>query len=93
MADPGGARGGGPLALRYNEVSGNIEMRISNDPNFIGAVWEPMNPDKPWTLADGPAGVYTVFAQFHDGAGNKSYVVHDTIEYVPTTIYLPVINR
>ena len=76
LAEPASARGGGPLALRYNEISAEIEMRISNDPSFTGAVWEPLDPEKPWTLANGPAGVYIVYAQFRDGAGNESFVVH-----------------
>jgi len=83
---------GGPLALKYNEVSASIEMRISNDPSFAGAVWEPLMPEKPWVLAPGPSGVYTVFVQFRDGALNESFVVNDSIEYI-AAIYLPMVPK
>jgi hypothetical protein len=90
---PASARGGGPLALRYNEVSAAIEVRISNDASFTGAAWEPLAQDKMWTLAPGPAGIRTVYAQFRDGAGNESLVVLDSILYNPIISYLPVITR
>ena len=92
MADPASG-GGGPLALQYNEISANIEMRLSNDPSFTGAVWEPLTQEKPWTLAAGPAGVRFVYAQFRDSALNESLVVHDTILYTGQTIYLSLIRR
>jgi hypothetical protein len=92
-AQSANAHMGGPLALRYNEVSANIQMRISNVPNFIGANWEPLVTEKPWMLPFGPAGVYTVYVQFKDGAGNESFVVIDTIDYAPPTIYLPLLRR
>jgi hypothetical protein len=82
---------GGPLALKYNEVSGNIEVRISNDPTFAGVVWVPLVVDVPWVLGPGGKGIYTVFAQFRDGAGNESFVVIDTIEYL-APVYLPLIR-
>ncbi len=82
---------GGPLALKYNVVSGNIEMRISNDPSFAGAVWEPLMPEKPWTLASGALGVHTVFIQFRDGALNESFVVNDSIEV--SGVYLPMVPK
>jgi hypothetical protein len=92
MADPASG-GGGLLALQYNEISANIEMRISNDPSFTGAVWEPLMQEKPWTLAAGPSGVRFVYAQFRDGAGNESFIILDTIEYTGQTIYLSLIRR
>ncbi len=82
---------GGPLALKYNVVSGNIEMRISNDPSFAGAVWEPLMPEKPWTLASGALGVHTVFIQFRDGALNELFVVNDSIEV--SGVYLPMVPK
>ena len=91
-AQSANAHMGGPLALKYNEVSGNIQVRISNDPAFTGAVWEPLVPEKPWVLAPGPRGTYWVFTQFRDGAGNESFVVNDSIEYTPA-LYLPQVLR
>jgi hypothetical protein len=94
MADPVSASPGGWLALQYNQVSANIQMRVSNDPvQLASQAWVPMQSELPWTLANGPAGTYTVFAQFRDGALNESFVVHDTIEYMLATFYLPVISR
>jgi len=93
-AQSANAHMGGPLALQFNEVSGNIEMRISNSPSFAGAVWETLAPEKPWTLASGPSGVYTVFIQFRDGALNQSFVVNDTIEYLTSLqVYLPMLAK
>ena len=92
LPTPTSARGGGPLAVKYNEISGSIQMRISNDPSFTGAVWEPLMQEKPWTLPYGQGGVSFVYVQFRDGAGNESFIVHDTIVYFPN-IYLPLIRR
>jgi hypothetical protein len=81
------------LALEYNEVSGNIQMRISNDPSFTGAVWEPLIQEKQWILAGGPGGVRIVYAQFRDGAGNVSFTTYDAIQYYPLINYLPAIIK
>ncbi len=81
------------MALRYNEISANIEMRIANEPSFTGAIWEPLKQEKPWILSNGPIGVYIVYVQFRDGVGNESFIVNDTIMYTPPTIYLPIIKR
>jgi len=97
MADPASSNTGGPLALSYNEVSGSVQVRISNEPSFTGAVWKPLTQEKLWTLAAGPAGIRFVYAQFRDGALNESLVVHDTIlytgPYIYHTNYLPVTRR
>ena len=93
LAESANAHMGGPLALKYNEVSGNIHMRISNKPNLANAVWEPLTPEKPWTLPAGPAGAYTVFVQFRDGAGNESFVVSDTIIYTLPSMFIPLTRR
>jgi hypothetical protein len=93
MADPASGGTGGVLALQYNIQSGNIQMRVSNDPvQLASQSWVPLQSEIPWTLANGPAGEYIVYAQFKDGAGNESYVVYDTIDYVPN-IYIPIIRR
>ncbi len=94
MAQSANAHLGGPLALRYNTISGNVEMRISNDPSFAGAAWEPLAWQKPWTLGGAEAGIYRVYAQFRDGAGNESWTAFDDILLLPAyTIYLPYVSR
>lgn len=91
-AESANAHLGGPLALKYNTVSGNVEMRISNDPSFAGASWEPLAAEKPWNLTDSAPGVYRVYAQFRDAAKNESFIVYDDIILEPKT-YLPIILR
>ena len=48
-----------------------VEMLISNDPGFAGAVWEPFATSKAWTLAG--SGLQFVYAQFRDSADNESF--------------------
>jgi hypothetical protein len=85
--------GGGPLALAYNTVSGGVQMRISNDPAFTGAQWEPLAAVKPWVLVDTPSSVSRVYAQFRDLALNESLVVWDDIELRLNHLYLPIISK
>jgi hypothetical protein len=49
-----------------------VEMLISNDPGFAGAVWEPFATSKSWTLA-GSSGLQFVYARFRDSADNVSF--------------------
>ena len=92
MADAVRSAGSDPLALRTNTVGGGVQMRISNDPFLAGAAWEPLAFEKPWTLGESDTGVYAVFAQFRDAAGNESYVIHDDIRLV-SFVYLPLLLR
>lgn len=81
MASSSNAGLGNALAREINVVSGDVEMRIANEPTFDGVSWEPFASTKAWTLNDAPPGTlaHTVFAQFRDGADNESYVVSDDI--------------
>ena len=90
-AESANAHQGGPLAVIYDTASGNVEMRISNDPAFTGAAWEPLVEHKPWTLGSASASVYRVYAQFRDAAHNESLVVYDDIVILQT--YLPLVMR
>ena len=72
------------------ENPGDVEMRISNDPSFEGAAWEPLAFEKPWVLA-GKGPIAWVYAQFRDGAGNKSLVISDDILMDLRFSYLPFI--
>ena len=75
-----------------NEISGGVEMKISNDGSFASTDWEPYSFTKAWTLGDPEGGVFQVYAQFRDAAGNESLVVWDRINDAGT-IYLPVVFR
>lgn len=46
-----------------------IQMKVSNDPELIGASWEPFNTMKSWTLLPGE-GLRTVYVLFKDAAEN-----------------------
>ena len=85
----------GAVATRWtralNEVSGGIEMRLSNDGSFVRIPWEPLTFHKPWTLGDSDSEVYRVYAQFRDAAGNLSLVVYDDIRM--WQVYLPLVMR
>jgi hypothetical protein len=75
-----------------NEISGDIEMRISNDASFAGVPWEPYSFNKDWILGDSDSDTYQVYAQFRDAAGNNSIVVWDQIRY-GNKVYLPIVLR
>ncbi|MCB0098202.1 MAG: hypothetical protein KDE46_20865, partial [Caldilineaceae bacterium] len=62
-----------------NQVSGGVEMRISNDPTMAGAEWEPFAQTKAWTLECNDGEMCIVYAQFRDAAENESLIVADSI--------------
>jgi hypothetical protein len=92
LAESANAHRVGLLALMYNEVSAGIEMRISNDPSFAGAQWQPLAQFVNWHLAPGPNLNKQVYAQFRDAALNESLIVWDDILFTPA-IYLPILRR
>jgi hypothetical protein len=59
------------VTLTIAATPDTVEMMISNDPGFAGAVWEPFATSKSWTLAG--SGLQVVYAQFRDGADNVSF--------------------
>jgi hypothetical protein len=80
---------GAAVTLRLNaadDVSGVAGMRLSNQPNFAGASWEPYASTRPWNLASGTS----VYVQFRDYAGNisQTYVASQQ-----TAVYLPMLWR
>jgi hypothetical protein len=86
----------GAVANRWsqalNEVSGDVQMRLSNDESFAGVAWEPLAFHVPWTLGDSATVVHRVYAQFRDGAGNVSTVVYDDIIFAGKA-YLPIVVK
>ncbi len=73
------------VTLQLDKGSNNLvnQMRISEDPLFSGAVWEPYSTTKTWTLSPG-FGTKTVYVQFRDSNGQLSNVFNDKIEYSGT---------
>lgn len=55
----------------------SVEMMISNDPGFGGAVWQPFQAETTWTLSSGE-GWKTVYVKTRDGLG-RTVVAADTI--------------
>jgi hypothetical protein len=81
--------------LNFNEI---VEMRLSNSPDFIGAVWEPFQATgKLWQLDPStPSGsIATVYAELRnvDGTPAEGPAIGNIRYLPPTTIYLPVIIR
>jgi len=81
MADSSNSGLGNALSKEINVVSGDVEMRVANEPSFDGVEWEPLAYEKAWTLRTIPSQspVHTVYAQFRDGVGNESMVTSDDI--------------
>ena len=92
VATPFGIQTKGPIQRTIKEVNEDIEMRISNDPSFSGAVWEPFAPEKPWTLGETPGNIGTVHAQYRDAAGNESAIVVDNIRLVTALRVAPMVS-
>ena len=81
------------LSRRLNEVSGGIQMKISNDPNLVGAVWQPLAQEVPWTLSCPGLSQCRVYIQFKDAAGNESSIVEDDIYLNQVSLFLPYVTR
>ena len=64
---------------------------------MAGAEWEPIVPQRGWTLTCEIGETCTVFAQFRDAAGNESLIINDFITLEGVTLdqqlFLPMINR
>ncbi len=90
LATSSNPNSGSLIAAAYNEISADIKIRVSNDPSFSNAEWQPLVGELPWELNPGSTGVYSVYMQFRDGAGNNSLVIWDQIIY-QGGIYLPLI--
>ncbi len=74
------------------------EVRISNDPSFTGATWQPYSETVSWTLAStlSQGDVAEVYAKFRDAALNESPdVAGDSILFEGEVhlVYLPLVLR
>ena len=55
-----------------------MEVQVSSEPTFTGAVWETFQQDRAWSLEPGE-GNKSVFVRFRDIAGNLTQAVSDNI--------------
>ncbi|MEZ4663568.1 MAG: hypothetical protein R2911_39000 [Caldilineaceae bacterium] len=57
----------------HANVTGAVEMQLSNDNNFNAAIWRPYAPTQSWTLSSPSQTLLTlqVFARFRDAQGNQ----------------------
>ena len=92
LSTPASASWLSSLQEQINEISAGIEMRISNSPDFSGAVWQPLTQYVPWQLQAGPNLSKVVYIQFRDAAQNESLVFWDDITYTPR-MFLPVLAK
>jgi hypothetical protein len=93
MPSPGSAATIADRWMAANEVSGAVEMRISNDSTMAGAAWEPLAATVNWVLDGDPGDMCYVYAQFRDGVENESIVIFDAILLEPLKVYLPTILK
>jgi len=67
-------------------------MRVSNDPFFAGAVWEPYAETRSWQLQGSWGSPAHVYVQFRDAAGNQSGIAGDGV-LLAQRVYLPLVLR
>ena len=83
-----------PRMIPFQQPSGDVQMRFSNDPLTLEtADWEPLADELPWTLECAAGELCVVYGQFRDGAGNESLVVDDVILLDLLEVYLPLTLR
>ena len=83
---------------RPGDGPGALMMRVSNDPEFEGAAWQPYDATvENWDLGDPvPGAEAIVYVQFMDSSGNVSeggLGSFDDILYAPGRAYLPLALR
>ncbi len=66
-----------------NSIGRAIEVRISADPGFAGAVWQPWEMLLPFTFDDTP-GLKTIYVQYRD-ASDRMTVSTASIQYNPSS--------
>jgi hypothetical protein len=84
--------------LDVGTPTSDLEMRISNSPDFTGVPWWPFSDRViDWDLGDVPlGGEATVYVRFRDEAGNVSdtaFAQSATIRYVGNRVFLPIVIR
>jgi sugar lactone lactonase YvrE len=71
-----------------DDVSGVEGMRLSVQPDFAGASWEPFASSRTWNFGANP----NVYVQFRDNAGNLSPVYAAALTGAQT-VFLPIVVR
>ncbi|SDM83208.1 Glycosidase [Paenibacillus sp. yr247] len=66
------------LLLKATDASLPLNMMVSENAAFTGAVWEPFSATRSFVLTDGD-GIKTVYGKFKDDAGNEAEAVSDSI--------------
>ncbi len=94
--DSSGGSDGAPDPFPGDPV-GDLQMRVSNSPDFSGAAWMPFTTQiAGWDLGSpAPGSTVAVYVQFKDTAGNIStsgFGLADTIQFQPL-VYLPLVRR
>ncbi len=69
------------LTLSCDTGNSIVDMKISNNPDFEDALWEPYSTTKTWPLSDG-FGTKTVYVQFVDEYDNFSETAEASIEFI-----------
>ncbi|MDW8286723.1 MAG: hypothetical protein RMJ89_01500, partial [Flammeovirgaceae bacterium] len=80
--------------ILYNHALNAYEMMVSDNPDFIGAEWEPFKQNKTWTLT-GEDGIKVVYVKFRSITGEESDVYKDEIilDTTPPTDLKILINE
>jgi hypothetical protein len=75
-----------------DNLSGVVDLRISEDPTFSDAVWQPYTTTLTWPISYTVETEKTVYVQYRDLAGNVSDVYSDTyrVDTTPPVVYVGV---
>jgi len=75
-----------------DNLSGVTDMRISEDPSFGDAVWQPYTTTLTWPISYTVETEKALYVQYRDLAGNVSEVYSDTyqIDTTPPMVYVEV---
>jgi hypothetical protein len=89
---------GGPVQEVPGTPVDQLEMRLSNSPDFSAASWQPFQPVVTgWSLGDPAYGSHvSVYVQFRDKQGNISASgmgLQDSILYEPVRLLLPLVDK
>jgi hypothetical protein len=80
------------LNISWTDLSGVVDMMVSNDREFIGATWHTSDHNIPWNLEDVDGG-HTVYVRLRDAVGWTTDIYDDIIlDTIPPTARI-IINE